>query len=150
MTNGDKEALARRAVVAWQKCGLDWMPGMGVNVVTATGHHPEHDGFYVSAHQSQWLCLARPNGGFVRAYARSECLPDIDHAGTLGCLEHGMLPAAWGPDCAIEVHRTKDDHRVTVFDSTGSVWSSGWLPGSVPAKGLVLCLEAAAERRERC
>lgn len=27
----DKEALARRAVLAWSKCGLNWLPGMEVS-----------------------------------------------------------------------------------------------------------------------
>jgi hypothetical protein len=147
-TSDDKEALARRALSQMFKRRIAWMPGMAL----------------VDKHGCQWTVveyegrLAFTNGPRVQymtangvpSHADGEGIPDMDHLGTIGCIEHGMLPAAWGPDCAIEVHRTKDDHRVTVFDSTGSVWSSGWLPGSVPAKGLVLCLEAAAERRERC
>lgn len=122
----DKEALARRAVKAWTGCGLGWMPGM----LDDAGHR-----------------VTDPAG------QRPSDLPNLDDHATLGCIEHGMLPAAWGERCIISVKRWTSSDGTVMADIHVHEF-----PGACPmlfgvvdvplAEALVLCLEAAAERRE--
>ena len=82
-----------------------WMPGMrdthGCRVVdVAHGELRLHD----------WSTYADPRHGqdywgTVEVTTISESdVPDLDDPATLGCIEHGLLPAAW-PGCAIKVMR---------------------------------------------
>lgn len=136
-----REDLARRAVAAWQKCGLDWMPGIS---------HGEPGGAdyrlcFQCHDRTRWYASRGPAHGLEII---TPVTPNIDDHATLGCIEHGMLPAAW-PDHEIEVHRHPLGHEVFVRTDEGDrVWSSGWTPGGDVGATLVVCLEAAAERRQ--
>jgi hypothetical protein len=73
--------------------------------------------------------------------------PDLDDAGTIGAIEHVLLPEAW-PEHSIEVRRHSLGHEVFLRRTIGAVtWSSGWVPGHAVGQTLVHALEAAPERR---
>jgi hypothetical protein len=69
--------------------------------------------------------------------------PDLDDQGTIGAIEHVLLPEAW-PEHKIEVQRDSDGHEVTIRDSEHDmVWESGWSPGHAIGDTLVCALEDA-------
>ena len=60
--------------------------------------------------------IRRPGG--KHGLAEHDPLPDLDDPATLGCIEHELLPKAWGIGCAIEVHMSGGADpwvRVVVF-----------------------------------
>lgn len=142
-----REDLARRAVVAWQKCGLVWLPAMSA--------------WDPKSHLWKWRDGQAPADGIVRERYPDDpgyseqwpgWLPDLDDHATLGCIEHGMLPAAWGPEVILTVRRwttesgevLADIHVHTLTGACAMLFGAVDVP---LAEGLVLCLEAAAERR---
>src|SRR5690606_29389384 len=103
------EGLARRAVVAWEKCGLDWMPGVHARSIFDETHEDyTPPGVVISVVAvaprvpptcSVALDIGHDDG--TQGERADFMLPNLDHPATLGCIEHAMLPAAWGPDVSI-------------------------------------------------
>lgn len=153
-----KESLARRAVVAWEECGLDWMPRMGL----IDGWRGDRWTVLAVDKNGRLLAMEDPHRGkgeFL-SYADGPIWldphighrPNLDDPATLGCIEHGMLPAAWGPGCIISVKRwTSSDGKVTadihVHELSGSCPMLFGVVDVPLAEGLVLCLEAAERRK---
>lgn len=136
----DKEALARRAVAAWQKRGLDWMPGM---------QNTDGERVIVTARGLRLVAC----DGLAHDQITDVDQPDLDDHATLGCIENGMLPAAWGPEVVLAVARWASESGevfadIHVYQPLRPAVMLFRAVDTRLAEALVLCLEAAAERRE--
>lgn len=126
----DKIALARRLVACPH---FLWLPGMldfeGDRVRLAG----TEDGPVWYSH-----CVGPVPG---RTHVDGDPLPDLDDPATLGCIEHGLLPAAWGRG-HIQTHWTSEgDGSVYIHNADGAeVWCIEMVP---KAEALVAALEAA-------
>lgn len=81
-----------RALVALP--GFRWMPGMRAVYPGHTGSSRRVE--VAGTGVAPWVSvnLARP---------LEDGLPDLTDPATLGCVEHGLLPDAWPPECTIEL-----------------------------------------------
>lgn len=80
----------------------------------------------------------------LRTPADVVMIPDLDDPATLGCIEHGLLPEAWGPGCRISARWHGGLGSVRVYVEGKAVFSIESVP---KAEALVAAL-AAAPRRE--
>lgn len=81
-----------------------------------------------------------------------DCLPDLDDSATLGIIEHGMLPAAWGPEVVLAVARWASESGevfadIHVYEPLRPAVMLFRAVDTRLDEALVLCLEAAAERK---
>lgn len=77
-------------------------------------------------------------------YDTTGALPNMDDCATLGCIEHGLLPEAWGPGCRISARWHGGLGSVRVYVEGKAVFSIE----SVPKADALVAALAAAPRRE--
>lgn len=133
--NTDRQMLAKRAV----QCN-EWRLMMRMRVFDDSGTAHTIVGFE-ELDGSPILC--NDETADIGHFDADELAPDLDDHATLGCIEHGMLPAAW-PGHRIEVHRHADGTAEVVVRA-GVLGMTEWCSGTVASVGeaLVRCLEAA-------
>lgn len=69
----------------------------------------------------------------------ADLLPDLDDAGTLGCMENGLLPELYG--CEVSVCFWHDTWWLVRHNDSHTMRSLGWL--KCKSEALVAALEAA-------
>ena len=133
-----KTKLSRRAVACK---GWRWLPGMrvlGRNYGYARVLDVWADGLRYA--------IRPTDGGVVDvALVRSaSALPDLDNPATLGCIEHELLPNAWGPDAIIICTTRGNRCNVRVISDDGDSLYSPTCESRSRAEALVAALEAHA------
>lgn len=91
--------MSNTSTRAYRSDWFRWLPAMGLQ-----------DGRMVIAVKPSYLSLDD-----LEVVEAGSVLPDMNHPGTLGCVEHVLLPEKW-PKCCIQVIRNVSNVSVFVRD----------------------------------